>query len=159
MAKPKQTKVAMFALATATPGILMATTAKATGDAVVPESQLLMQKPSLPDEGGAATVAARALIDELTRMTLSQKLGLAAARVPKIKVLKVAREAVSTAASCSNPCPQTKVLCPHPTTVKAGCPSTVSSSGCGTILKTNPNTPVNPPKVNPPVTTRAPKNR
>jgi hypothetical protein len=42
--------------------------------------------------------------------------------------------AVSTAASCSNPCPKTQLLCPHATTVPAGCPSTVSSSGCGLMI-------------------------
>jgi predicted ribosomally synthesized peptide with nif11-like leader len=36
----------------------------------------------------------------------------------------------STAANCSNPCPATKLLCPHATTVPAGCPSTVTASGC-----------------------------
>jgi len=41
--------------------------------------------------------------------------------------------AIATRASCSNPCAGTKVLCPHKTTVPAGCPSTVSSSGCGDL--------------------------
>jgi hypothetical protein len=40
-----------------------------------------------------------------------------------------------TAASCSDPCPATKLLCPHKTTVPAGCPSTVTASGCGDILR------------------------
>jgi hypothetical protein len=30
-----------------------------------------------------------------------------------------------TRAACSNPCPATKLLCPHKTTVPAGCPPTV----------------------------------
>jgi predicted ribosomally synthesized peptide with nif11-like leader len=36
----------------------------------------------------------------------------------------------TTAANCSNPCPATKLLCPHKTTVPGGCPSTVTASGC-----------------------------
>ena len=36
---------------------------------------------------------------------------------------------VGTAAACSNPCPATQLLCPHKTTVPAGCPSTVTA-GC-----------------------------
>jgi len=39
----------------------------------------------------------------------------------------------ATAASCSNPCPATVLLCPHKTTVPAGCPSTVTASGCGVL--------------------------
>jgi hypothetical protein len=42
---------------------------------------------------------------------------------------------VATAASCSDPCAATKLLCPHKTTVPAGCPSTVTSSGCGDLLR------------------------
>ena len=42
--------------------------------------------------------------------------------------------AVGTGASCSDPCPATKLLCPHKTTVPAGCPSKVTSAGCGTLL-------------------------
>jgi hypothetical protein len=38
-----------------------------------------------------------------------------------------------TAAACSNPCPATKLLCPHKTTVPAGCPSTVTRAGCGVL--------------------------
>ncbi len=34
-----------------------------------------------------------------------------------------------TAAACSNPCPATQLLCPHKTTVPAGCPSTVTKGG------------------------------
>ena len=41
---------------------------------------------------------------------------------------------VGTAAACSNPCPATHLLCPHRTTVPAGCPSTVSPKGCGMLL-------------------------
>jgi hypothetical protein len=40
----------------------------------------------------------------------------------------------ATRASCSDPCPATKMLCPGKTTAPAGCPSTVSSSGCGGLL-------------------------
>ena len=31
--------------------------------------------------------------------------------------------AATTAASCSNPCPATKLLCPHKTQVTGGCPT------------------------------------
>jgi hypothetical protein len=34
-----------------------------------------------------------------------------------------------TGAACSDPCPATKLLCPHKTTVPAGCPSTVTKGG------------------------------
>jgi hypothetical protein len=34
-----------------------------------------------------------------------------------------------TGAACSDPCPATKLLCPHKTTVPAGCPSTVTGGG------------------------------
>lgn len=36
----------------------------------------------------------------------------------------------NTAANCSSPCPATKLLCPHKTTVPGGCPSTVTQAGC-----------------------------
>lgn len=38
---------------------------------------------------------------------------------------------VGTAAACSNPCPATQLLCPHKTTVPAGCPSTVTKTVIG----------------------------
>ena len=43
------------------------------------------------------------------------------------------RIAIGTKATCSNPCPPTKLLCPKATTVPAGCPSSVTTSGCGAI--------------------------
>jgi hypothetical protein len=37
----------------------------------------------------------------------------------------------TTAASCSNPCPATKLLCPHKTKITGGCPTPVPPKSIG----------------------------
>ena len=115
MAKRKYTPVVTLALAVATPGILASTAANAA------TAQLPNQVQSTSREGDSAAKleAQQLLMNELAQMSPAEKMGLAAARLPRTNLIILA--AKNTAASCSSPCQKTKLLCPHKTKVTGGC--------------------------------------
>lgn len=118
MRKKRQPRSVAIALAAATPNLLAAAPAAA--------STQLPWTPSAVTASASAEVsdAQARLLSGLISMTPAQKGALAADRIPKADLIVVA--AKNTAANCSNPCPKTKLLCPHKTTVPGHCPSTVT---------------------------------
>jgi hypothetical protein len=119
MANLKQTRVIAVALATATPGIVASTAANASTEP--PTQQVFSFK-----SDAAKAEALAVLKAQLGAMSPAEKGQLAVDRLPRPNLIILA--AKNTAANCSNPCPKTKLLCPHKTTVPAGCPSTVTKA-------------------------------
>ena len=119
MAKLKQTRVIAVALATATPGIVASTTVSASTEPTA-------QQVSSFESDTAKAEALALLKTQLGAMSPAEKGQLAVDRLPRPNLIILA--AKNTAANCSNPCPKTKLLCPHKTTVPAGCPSTVTKA-------------------------------
>ncbi len=112
MQKKRQSRSVALAFAAATPSLLSAAPVSAA-------SQIPPTTPAI-----AAADAQARLLSALVSMTPAEKAVLASDRIPQADLIVIA--AKNTAANCSNPCPNTKLLCPHKTTVPGHCPSTVT---------------------------------